>query len=753
MQGEIIRERYRIEEVIGRGTVGVVYRATDVDLDRPVAVKVVDPELVAESRFAEQYGGLARTAAGLHHPNVVVIHDVIREQEQALFVVMEYLEGKSLDVMLDENERWPHPQIAKVLTDVAAALDYAHAKGIYHLGLKPSNVIVEPNRAVVTDFCVLQSLRILATHPIHFNRGLPPAYMAPEQIEDSLGNEGPWTDIYVLGILAYQLVAGRLPFRTSTPQAIIYAHLEKDVPRPPGCPPEVFEALRQALAKKPSERFEKATAFVEALLEGVKRIEERGEEGRQQTAPQKAASQAAPKTAPQEAEIPADLREAAGPTLQALLERYHGDRRSLSAGNVAALIDILDPGEDLIQRNRVVPVDRSVFHIGRDPDEVDLAIVDPRVSRVHCTLSEREDGSLYVQDENSSNGTYLNGQPLEPQVPYPVFHGAELELGPVRLKIYLWKALLRPSASAKAKQPTEITESMPDSHPTLTEQDLPPHLRGRFDWEQQEDVVEEEWNDEGSNWEARVNSPESSPPSWEEQWQDSEQWYERSQHNLGRTWDNGWIAPYTSQEEGQITERADLVGLMDEEAHDWLVAEAANKEKTDYVKLPVEVEKHVIDKARMVIRVRRVYGKVLVFTVLDLLLAVLLGALWLNSDTGRSLNIALTLPVSVAIMALIGGLILILLLSVIQVLVFQSLVHMLTHGEALGSLAGLFLCFFFPMRWVRKNVAALQDALGIDLSVEAKGCVFFPLAVFCASFLIDRFVEALQAEGILPKEL
>ncbi|MDQ7029894.1 MAG: serine/threonine-protein kinase [Ardenticatenia bacterium] len=262
MQEEVIQDRYRIEEKIGRGTVGEVYRATDMTLDRSVAIKILDQELSDHPRFVERYVHLVRTAASLHHANIVVIHDIVRTPEERVCVVMEYLDGVPLDKALEETTQWPHPQTADVLTGIARALDYAHGEGIYHLGMKASDIILEPERPVVTDFCVLQALQTLTDR--YSLRGLPPAYMAPEQIDASQGgHEGPWTDIYVLGIMAYQMIFGMLPFRATTPLAILHAHMEQEVPRPAGCPPEIFDPLRKAMAKSPEERYESAGAFVD----------------------------------------------------------------------------------------------------------------------------------------------------------------------------------------------------------------------------------------------------------------------------------------------------------------------------------------------------------------------------------------------------------------------------------------------------------------------------------------------------------
>lgn len=259
--------RYEILEELGNGGFGTVFKARDKDLDRPVAIKILHPHLVNQSGFIERFYQEARAAAKLEHPYIVPIHEV-GEAEGRHFIVMRYLEGRGLDNQLKQRHgplSMEHTLV--ILEDVASALDYAHRRGIVHRDVKPSNIFITSTGAVLTDFGIVRVLndasRVTAT-----GQALgTPEYMAPEQIKGE--DVSPQTDIYALGIVAYEMLTGKVPFTGNTPFAIQEGHVHRTFtplyeinPKIPAAINRVFERV---LAKRPSNRYAQANDFVKAL--------------------------------------------------------------------------------------------------------------------------------------------------------------------------------------------------------------------------------------------------------------------------------------------------------------------------------------------------------------------------------------------------------------------------------------------------------------------------------------------------------
>ncbi len=258
--------KYDIRAEIGKGGMGMVYLGYDPLLDRKVAVKVLAPHLVWEAGFIERFLREARAAARLKHTGIVTIYDVGQESNQ-YYIVMEYLEGQTLAQVIRERGALPAEQTVTILGRLAEALDYAHECGLVHRDIKPGNIVVHPSGNVtLADFGVAraaQETRLTTTGALIGT----PKYMSPEQVRGEEVDRR--TDVYSLGIVAYEMLCGRAPFEAATPHAVLY-QLMHEPPPPlqslrPDLPEEVDASLAGALAKEPDARYSSATGFVDAL--------------------------------------------------------------------------------------------------------------------------------------------------------------------------------------------------------------------------------------------------------------------------------------------------------------------------------------------------------------------------------------------------------------------------------------------------------------------------------------------------------
>jgi YVTN family beta-propeller protein len=248
---------YRIEALVGRGGMGVVYRAYDPRLKRDVALKVLAPEYASDERFRRRFLSETEQAAALEHPNVIPIHDA-GEADGQLYLVMRLADGGDLKGVL-EAERTLDPRRAiAVCTQLADALDAAHARGLVHRDVKPSNVLLDPRGHVyLADFGLS---RRLAEQAPGFDAGLSlgtPAYVAPEQIEGK--HVDGRADQYSLACLFQECLTGGPPFARATEAAVLFAHLEE----PPSGPPGLEHVMARALAKNPSARYPTCAEFIE----------------------------------------------------------------------------------------------------------------------------------------------------------------------------------------------------------------------------------------------------------------------------------------------------------------------------------------------------------------------------------------------------------------------------------------------------------------------------------------------------------
>ncbi|MDB4875323.1 MAG: protein kinase [Gemmatimonadetes bacterium] len=260
--------RYTIDREIGRGGMATVYLARDVRHTRPVALKVLSPELGAVLG-AERFLSEIRVTANLQHPNLLPLFDS-GEANGLLFYVMPYIEGESLRARLDREKQLPIDNAVHIATAIAGALDYAHRHGVIHRDLKPENILLHDGQPLVADFGIALAVSNAGGARVT-QTGLSlgtPQYMSPEQATGDRNIDGR-TDIYSLGALTYEMLAGEPPHSGSSSQAII-AKLMTEDPRPIAAlrrsvPPHVEAAVRCALEKLPADRFATAKDFADAL--------------------------------------------------------------------------------------------------------------------------------------------------------------------------------------------------------------------------------------------------------------------------------------------------------------------------------------------------------------------------------------------------------------------------------------------------------------------------------------------------------
>ena len=263
---------YRVDRRVGRGGMGVVYQATDLSLDRTVALKVLAEELAEDDVFRRRFMGECKIAASLDHPNIVPIY-AAGQSDGRLYLAMRFVFGDDLRTVLRvEGGRLDPPRVARIVALVASALDAAHERGLVHRDVKPANVLVTPEDHVyLSDFGL--SKRITA-HAEHTRTGEILGtldYIAPEQIRREA--PGPAADIYALGCMAFHLLTGQVPFPAETEEAKLWAQLSEPPPQASttasGIDPAFDPVLRRAMAKRPEERQANAGELGDALLDAV----------------------------------------------------------------------------------------------------------------------------------------------------------------------------------------------------------------------------------------------------------------------------------------------------------------------------------------------------------------------------------------------------------------------------------------------------------------------------------------------------
>ncbi|MGO9877442.1 MAG: Stk1 family PASTA domain-containing Ser/Thr kinase [Acidimicrobiia bacterium] len=265
--GQVFSNRYRIEREIAQGGMAEVYLARDQSLDRPVALKALFPEYAREPSFVERFRREAQAAANLNHPNIVAIYDWGQESG-TYFIVMEYVEGRSLRDLIRSDGPLEPGQAADITAEIASALAFAHRSGVVHRDVKPGNVLLTQSGTVkVTDFGIARAGTSDGLTQTGSVMGTA-TYFSPEQAQ-GLTVDGR-SDVYSVGVVLYELVCGVPPFAADSPVSVAYKHVrEEPVPpsrRNPDVPPALEQIIMSALAKDPEHRYQSADDLRADLL-------------------------------------------------------------------------------------------------------------------------------------------------------------------------------------------------------------------------------------------------------------------------------------------------------------------------------------------------------------------------------------------------------------------------------------------------------------------------------------------------------
>lgn len=276
LSGETIRG-YQLADAIGSGGFGAVYRAYQPAVDREVAIKVILPEFAQHPDFVARFEAEARTVAKLEHPHIVPLYDYWHD-DQGAFLVMRYLKGGSLRERLDEDSALDPEEAVRIMKSICQALQAAHDQGVIHRDLKPENILLDERRdAYLTDFGIAKDLSAKSLTMAGAFTGSA-GYLAPEQAKAE--RITPATDIYLLGVLLYEMLVGEHPFPDLTPLQLIQHHLNEPLPlasqRRPDLPPIWDELIQRATAKEPEARHPSVRAWAEDLriaLEAPRQIQ------------------------------------------------------------------------------------------------------------------------------------------------------------------------------------------------------------------------------------------------------------------------------------------------------------------------------------------------------------------------------------------------------------------------------------------------------------------------------------------------
>jgi serine/threonine-protein kinase len=265
------RERYRLDEPIAAGGMGEVWRGTDTVLHREVAVKLLRQAHADDPVFRTRFETEARHAAALHHPGVAQVYDFGAgdpETRRPPYLVMEYVAGQPLSALLRPGEPMAAEAAAALLAGAGDALGAAHARGIVHRDVKPANLLVTDDRRIkITDFGIARAADAAALTRTGEVLGTP-QYLSPEQAEGAPAT--PASDVYSLGAVGFECLAGRRPYVADSPVATALAHLREPVPELPATvPPALAAVIHRSLTKDPAERYADGAAFAAAVREAV----------------------------------------------------------------------------------------------------------------------------------------------------------------------------------------------------------------------------------------------------------------------------------------------------------------------------------------------------------------------------------------------------------------------------------------------------------------------------------------------------
>lgn len=262
----ILAGEFEVEREIGRGAMAIVYKATELELDRRVALKVLPPSAPVSKAVAERFKREARLAASLDHANIIPVYRV-GQAGSTYYIAMKYVDGRGLDEILEAQGPLPIAVVLNVMRSALSALAYAHAQGIVHRDVKGGNIMVDrEGRVLVADFGIARAMEDASLTATGSVVGTP-FYMSPEQC--AARRIGPQSDQYSLGVVAFQMLTGFVPFDAETLPGIMHHHFYSPVPNlaasRPGVPPALLTIINRALSKKPEHRYGTTDAMLEAL--------------------------------------------------------------------------------------------------------------------------------------------------------------------------------------------------------------------------------------------------------------------------------------------------------------------------------------------------------------------------------------------------------------------------------------------------------------------------------------------------------
>ena len=319
---------HELEELIGRGGRGVVYRARHVLLDRTVALKLLAPEFAHDMEFRTRFERESRIAAALDHPNVVPVHDA-GEDDGRLFITMRYVDGTDLREMISSRGGLPAELAAEIVAQVGSALDAAHAHGLVHRDVKPANVLVADARAPHVYLSYFGLTKRSASSSGLTGSGLMVGtldYMSPEQFA---GEADARTDVYALGCVLFEALTGRVPFPREMAPQTMWAHMSEPPPAVEGAVGDAFDpVIARALAKKPADRFPSTGDLGRAALAAA--------QGRSEVVNERSVAVGDAAPVPTRIDLALPERPASGPTS---VEPPPGPRRDGPAADAITTLD------------------------------------------------------------------------------------------------------------------------------------------------------------------------------------------------------------------------------------------------------------------------------------------------------------------------------------------------------------------------------------------------------------------------------
>ncbi len=257
---EILNDRYQLDKQLGEGGMAIVYQASDLMLERTIAVKILRKDFSKSKAFQERFKEEARAAANLTHPNIVTVHDFGFDNDR-LFIVMEHVPGTDLKQIIKKSGPLPIDHASRLFIQACAGLGYAHRAGLVHCDIKPHNMLITPDhRLKVTDFGIARALASVKHDEQSQAIWGSPAYFSPEQAAGRAPS--PASDVYSLGIVLFEMLTGELPFTDPSPQELALLHRFETPPSAREINPEISTELEEiivkVLSKEPSSRYRTA---------------------------------------------------------------------------------------------------------------------------------------------------------------------------------------------------------------------------------------------------------------------------------------------------------------------------------------------------------------------------------------------------------------------------------------------------------------------------------------------------------------